>query len=353
MSTFSRRRLLASAPIATAMLASSLEYLVRPAHSAAVPAGWIYTADEGSNSISAIDLERERVSRLSPPIKPHNVQIAGRLLLTVGPAVAGAMAPGHAGGTGGRLLAYSAPTLASEPVVAVDICDDPSHVVADPEARLAYVTCSGDDSVAIVDLARAELVGRIGTGSFPHGLRMSPSGRELLVANVEDGSVSLLSTAERRELARLKVGRAPVQVAFAPGGERAYVSLRDDNAVAVLDLRERRLVGTVSVGRGPIQLVVGPDGREVYVANQGTEAEPDDIVSIIDAQAGRVIETVRVGRGPHGVALSETGSHVCVSSLYADTVSIIDAASRRVLRTFEVGRAPNGITFQSTASSAS
>jgi YVTN family beta-propeller protein len=325
---------------------------------AAVPdtAGVVYTADEHGNSISAIDLASGRVETVPVPIAPHNVQVTADAawLLAVGDAATGGEGHGHGEAkrgseAAGRLLVLDPESLASGPAASILVGEHPAHVVADKEGR-AFVTLAGADAVAVVDLARGEVVRTVGTGRYPHGQRISPDGRELYVANVEDGSVSVIDTGTLAEAARIPVGRAPVQVGFTPDGGRVHVSLRDENRVAVIDTTTRAVVARVDVGRSPIQVHATPDGRFVYVANQGSESEPADTVSVIDVAAGAVVDTIRTGAGAHGVAVSRDGRYVFVTNVVASTVSVIAAESRSVIATFPVGSGPNGITYRPGAS---
>ena len=49
---------------------------------------------------------------------------------------------------------------------------------------------------------------------YPHGLRMSPDGTIVCIANVNNGSVSVIDTVTLTEADRIAVGVAPVQVGF-------------------------------------------------------------------------------------------------------------------------------------------
>lgn len=64
--------------------------------------GFIYTADERSNSISVVDLAANQVRKIPIGISPHNIQISqdGRLLLVVGVSAMG----GEHGDMNGKLL---------------------------------------------------------------------------------------------------------------------------------------------------------------------------------------------------------------------------------------------------------
>ena len=70
--------------------------------------------------------------------------------------------------------------------------------------------CTGPRDYQIVE--QKQIVGEFKTGEFPHGLRISPDGREIYVANVEDNRVSVIDIAQSTVVARIPVGKAPVQV---------------------------------------------------------------------------------------------------------------------------------------------
>lgn len=319
--------------------------------------GFVFTADEHGNSISAIDLASGQVRTIPVGISPHNVQITadGTRLLAVGdPASDGhghsqASAAHSASEAKGRLLVYDTARLEAGPMASIRVGSHPAHVIADGKGQRAFVTNSGDDTVMVVDLAQKSLVRTIRTGRYPHGLRMSPDGSEVYAANVQDGSVSVIDTAKLVEAARVPVGRTPVQVGFTPDGTRVYTSLRDENSVAVVDTASRKKIDTIKVGSGPIQVYATPDGRFVYVANQGTDAAPADTVSVIDVPSGRVIDTIRTGMGAHGVVVSDDGDFVFVTNIVDSTVSVIDTNRRLVVATYSVGKGPNGITFRKGA----
>lgn len=315
--------------------------------------GFVYTADEIGNTISTINLATGQVTIVAAAVSPHNVQVTadGARLLTVGDAPMAPSAQGHgASGLGmkapGQLLVFSTANMASGPTSSIVLGDHPAHVVVESNDGRAFVTLSRENVVAVIDLARNEVVRKIPTGRFPHGLRISPDGRSVYVANVEDGSVSVIDMTTLSEVAKIPVGKGPVQVGFTPDGAKVYVSLRDENKVAVIDAKTKVVLARIDVGRNPIQVHATRDGLFVYAANQGTDAEPSDTVSVIDTATGKVVATIRTGAGAHGVATSTDGRFVFVTNIVAGTVSAIDAKTRTVVATFTVGRGPNGITYK-------
>src|SRR3990170_7435303 len=145
--------------------------------------GFVYTANERGNSISAIDVSTGQVKHIATRITPHNVQVSrdGRLLLAVGPVAdmtankstmkmtdVGKMARG-------RLLILDAEALAVETAADIEIGRHPAHVVIDAQGKRAYATNSEDNNVLVIDVAQKQVIGEINTGKFPHGLRMSPN----------------------------------------------------------------------------------------------------------------------------------------------------------------------------------
>ena len=319
--------------------------------------GHVFTANEGGNSVSRVDLASAEVAPLPLPIEPHNVQVTpdGTRLLVVGSPVAtdgnehGSGGHGQMSmpmGAGGRLLVLN-PSDLTVPPLEIAVGNHPAHVVTDPESRRAFVTNAEDDTISVVDLAAGRVTGTIPAGDYPHGLRSSPDGRQLLVANVQGGTVSLFDLEKLTEIARIPVGKAPVQVAFLPNGSRAYVSLRDEDAVAVIDLASKSVIGRIAVGDGPIQLFATPDSRKVIVANQGTTEKPDNAVSVIDVASGSVEATLRGDVGPHGVAVSTDGALAFVTNVNAGTLSVINTQEPSIVKTYPVGAGPNGVTYLS------
>lgn len=311
--------------------------------------GFVYTANEGDNSLSRIDLTTGEVLTVPTAVTPHNVQITpdGKTLLAVGTEamMMDGNAGAHDGEAKGILLVFRADDLSAGPSAQIEVGEHPAHVIADKDGKRAFVTNSEDDTVTVVDLGTASVVGTIPTGSFPHGMRMNPAGDEIYAANVESGSVSVLDPNGLKEIEQIAVGNAPVQVGFTPDGARVFVSLRDDDSIAVIDPVERSVLDRIAVGDGPIQVHATPDSAFVLVANQGTDEKPSDTVSVIDVATNQVVQTIRTGAGAHGVVVNDSGQLAFITNIIDGTVSIIEVPSWEVIATIDVGAGPNGVTF--------
>lgn len=322
----------ASLVAATALpLALALALVSEPGGSGVVT-GTIWVANEGADSLTAIDAGTHAVvTVLHGVAAPHNVQASPD-----GATVWATTPPRDA------VAVIDASTLAVMGVVRTGA--GPAHVVLTPDGSAALVTNADADSVTIVDAARLRAVADVATGSFPHGVRPSPDGRSALVADMGGSTVRLVDL-DSRASAAIEVGQAPVQVAFAPDGAFAYATVNGEDAVVKIDVRQRRVVGRARVGRGPVQLAVTPDGSTLVVASQGVEASPNDEVSLIDARTMRTTAVLSTGAGAHGVAIEPLGRQAFVTDVWAGDVAVIDLAARRVVDRIQVGGEPNGISF--------
>lgn len=322
-----------------------LAFSLAATSSLAAPSGTVFTANERDNSISQITLAEGTVTTIPLEISPHNVQVSadGKRLLAVGMNI---HAGHHGSGQGGGELQVFELPLGSKPSLVLPVAGHPGHVVTDRDSKLAFVTDADNNAVQVYELASRRQIATIKTGSYPHGLRLSPDGSSLYVANVKSDNVSVIDVASLQETGRISVGNAPVQVGFAANGKQAYVSLSAENALGLIDTASRKLSGKVKVGRNPIQMYATPDGSKVFVANQGSSKQPDDRVSVVDPAAGKAIAEVKTGPGAHGVAISSDGQYVFVSNIEAGSVSVIDSRLHSVVNTYQVGAGPNGISYR-------
>jgi YVTN family beta-propeller protein len=123
---------------------------------------------------------------------------------------------------------------------------DPTDVAVTPDGRLALVTSSSTDRVAVVDLAKLTkllksssdeerrdvlpnhlgkptefVVGHIPTGTCPRGILITPDGRTAFVANSLDDSLTVLDVRELEALGRIDLG-GPKEITKARYGERVF-----------------------------------------------------------------------------------------------------------------------------------
>ncbi|WP_437629887.1 hypothetical protein [Sorangium sp. So ce854] len=319
----------------------------------------IFTAVEDDGTLAVLDADTGALLRTvdlsltahGAPVKVavHNVQAApdGRTVwLTAMPISEDG---GHAGGEMDEELVgvdIAAASVVSRISLGAEL--HAAHVVI--SGTTAYVTANEADAVLVVDLA-AERVARtiqLPDGTGPHGARLTPDGRLLIVAGMGDGSLVFVETGSD-DVTRYDLPGRVVQTAVLPNGRAALATIYDTRQVARIDLssREVELFDLPSSSAGPAQLYPSPDSRFVWVADQGMlDGDPAGRSLIaMDATTGQVHRSATVDPGPHGVVLNERGTKVWTTTVVNGTVQAIDTSTGAVLSTADVGNEPNGISY--------
>ncbi|HEY2386344.1 MAG TPA: YncE family protein [Candidatus Binatia bacterium] len=155
----------------------------------------------------------------------------------------------------------------------------PGPLALSPDGTRVYVGgctqfCT-DGQVLTIDAASGHVGARYQLTSTPSGMAISPSGRELWVANGREASVSVIDLASG-DVATVPVDPQPMGVAVDPQGRRVYVASFGASVVVVLDAQSRAVVGTIQVGQGPRALAVSPDGHDLWVTHSSR------VVTLVD-----------------------------------------------------------------------
>src|SRR5262249_9640404 len=103
----------------------------------------------------------------------------------------------------------------------------PFGVAIAPDKSKAYISASGTDEVAIVDLPKA-----IAAAKSPEAGTLAND----------------LSASARYVTARIPVGRNPRSVALSPDGTALYVANRLDGTISVIDTARREVTTTIPLG---------------------------------------------------------------------------------------------------------
>lgn len=142
----------------------------------------------------------------------------------------------------------------------------------------------------------SETVIPVGRGS--EGFDVSPSGKEIWVANAQDGTLSVIDIASKKVVATLPANlQGANRLKFTPDGSRVLIAARGDHALTVYDAATRKEIKHGAIGHAAAGIVMQPDGARAFVA-----CSPDNNVAVIDLHTLEVVGRIDAGGEPDGMA---------------------------------------------------
>lgn len=194
--------------------------------SVALAADKVYVANEGAGTVGVLDaasfkaLASVRVGKM-----PHNVQVSpdGKVAWVTNDGEPGQAddAAAHQGMSKGDHNAMAKTgavwvidTSRDTVIAKVPVGTHPAHVVVSPDGRLAFVSLSEEDAVAVIDPATHKVIRKVGAGA--HGVAVDRGGRYAYVTNTYANSVSVLDIKNRKVVATVRVGKGPNGISVTP-----------------------------------------------------------------------------------------------------------------------------------------
>lgn len=246
-----------------------------------------------------------------------------------------------------ELIGIDASTFAVTKRISLGMNQHPAHVVLDGAS--AFVTAFEGNAVLEVDLEAGAVTRTLAlpAGTSPHGARLTPDRRTLVVAGMGTGALVLIDLASAA-VTSLPLPAPAVQVAVLPDGSAAFATVYATRQVARVELASHdvKLFALPAGAVGPVQLYPTPDGAHLWVADQGVlDGQPagNHLYRLV-AVSGEVDLVANVGSAPHGVVVDEAGAKVWTTLQNDGAVQSVDAATGALLSTTSVGHEPNGIT---------
>ena len=241
---------------------------------------YLFVANEGSASISVIDLERARANRFSTE------SIVGQIPMGRAP-ISVTLSPDE------RWL-YTTSEIAPSALAWPIACH--------PEPSPGAAPDHPQGAIIVVDVARAE----------------------------RDPSHSAVGVA--------RAGCSPVRLVLSPKGDVAYVSARGDNALLAFDTRAlvtdpaSARIASVPVGTAPVGVAVVDGGTNILVTSSnrfGASGSGDQTVTVVDAN--RITEGASALRGaipaggfPREMREMPSGKGLILTNFASRTIELID-----------------------------
>jgi len=193
-----------------------------------------------------------------------------------------------------------------------------------------------DATLAIVDPASGQVLGRVPTGPQPHEVAVSTDGTIAFASNYGNAghTISMIDLAARKELRRIDVSplSRPHGLAFA--NAKLYFTAEADRKIARYDPATGTIDWQFDTGQATTHMLLPTkDARTIFTSNIGS----DSVSAIQQGAGGDWTQTViPVGKGPEGIDLSPDGREVWSAHSRDGGVSVIDVATRHVTQTIDV-----------------
>jgi DNA-binding beta-propeller fold protein YncE len=223
-------------------------------------------------------------------------------------------------------------------VATVDVGSNPHGIIFSDDGSLAYVACTGDGRIDVIDCETYEVVDSHQTRGAP--LDMVPCSAEEWIVTQYRSDELVLASREQGRMAQWVVGQGGSLFAPRVVNDKAVFSCNLANRLVVFDLERREVVHRHDTGRGPGPPDVTKDGRVAFVPQI-----EDWNVRAIDLQTGQTRSVIGVGVQPRSGALTPDDAHyICVVS-GADSIVFIDASDDTIVETIDegIGRRPFSI----------
>ncbi len=218
----------------------------------------------------------------------------------------------------------------------------PEGLVFDAPMLRAYLALSGEDQVAVFDVALGQEIGRIPLrpGDEPRELALTPDGRTLVVTNAGSASVSLLDPQAGLERDRFSVGEEPGGLLLDASGRRAYVLSRRAASLAVVDLGSRALAASATTEAEPARAALDRGGTRLYLAQAGSTS-----LAVYGLPELSLQRRIPVGLGARALAVDPRTGLLYVGLRGESALQIFDPISFHPLGALELGGSPSALAL--------
>lgn len=158
--------------------------------------------------------------------------------------------------------------------------EEPNNIAITPDGTKAYVGDEGDGAVSVIDTVTRQPIAAIPVGEEPWGVAITPNGTKAFVVNYASDTVSVIDTQTNQVIGEpIPVGDEPYEVAITPDGHTAYVANYGSasDSVSAIDTQTDSVKTTIpDTGGRPWQVVVAPDQSPTpsFTASQPTPGAP-------------------------------------------------------------------------------
>jgi YVTN family beta-propeller protein len=326
---------------------------------------WLVTANQTSDSLSLVRIadgvliDEVRTGRRPAAVALH--PDGQRVLVTCS--------------NSGELQIFNVEGERLQRSASIRIGYQPTGIATDTEGKMAYVAMTDADQVAIVDLERHEVVGKIQVGRWPRYLALSNDGKRMAVGTSGDRGITVVDVDAREPIRidrfvglnighmqfshetgdvyfpwmvyrRNPITEANIRLGWVMASRLGRMTMHDD--------ARREAISLDPPGKAvadPHGLALTSDGKHVVVSASGSHellvyqidglpfqdrGSTDHIDPKLLADDRRFYR-IELGGRPMGLRIGKDDRTIYVANYLDNSVQVVDLESRQVARTLRLG----------------
>lgn len=304
----------------------------------------VIAVDKIGHSILFIDPRTRKVThRIVVPARPHVVAISADVRTAVVP-IYGDGIYGNNPNPGHHLLVIDLPSRSIRRTIDIAPLKAPHQALFGPDGR-CYVTCEASGVVAVVDIDRGIVLGKIPNGSTGcHRMVMTRDGKTLFTENENAATfVSVLDTETRVLKRRMELNVSMQGIELSPSDSTLIVLTGDGPHMKVFDAKDFHHISDVRLNNHKLPAQISrftPDGTRLLVSSF---SEP--LLTIMPADDLNSQQTLAIGEGPMDMAFHPNGETVWVANHNAGTISVVSINPFQELHRFSAGKGVETLGF--------
>lgn len=266
---------------------------------------WLLTANKGSSDVSVVDTaSMKEVKRIAVGANVEFMRISpdgGRAFVTYEPSSRGKPSAAKAGESdeAGVPAEVAVIDLRKWAVVGrMKAALETEGIEFSPDQRFVVVANEGDNTIAVYDLATLQRVKTIDVSPFgdrPRGIKLSPNGKSYVVT-LENSNNFLLMDLGFKIVKSVPTAKGPYGVAFDPEGRQIWIAASRGRRLQVFDATSLAQVASIPVGKRCWHFTFTPDARKVLLACGRSNA-----IEVIDPKAYKVTDVLQGYKLPWGI----------------------------------------------------
>jgi YVTN family beta-propeller protein len=203
-----------------------------------------------------------------------------------------------------RLDFYDLATWRRVRSVRFPACEGINHMDYSADGTIMLFSCEFANRMLVLDTLSLRQLREFTLTETPHGMpqdtRLTPDGRQFLVADMHAHGVYVFDAKATRQTGFIPTGTGAHGIYFSRDGKRGFVTNRDAGSITVLDLATMKPIATWRIpgGGSPDMGGLSADGQTLWVSGRY-----HDEVYVISTRNGKLLARIPVGGGPHGLTI--------------------------------------------------